>query len=77
VFRSRDPGLEKSRIQDEHPGLYFRELRNSFWVKFFDAIRIRDLFDPGFEMEFGSGILVKHPGSATLLYKTQLFMMMG
>jgi hypothetical protein len=37
-------------------------------------IRIRDLFDPGLEMEkFGFGILVKHPGSATLLYKRQLF----
>jgi hypothetical protein len=30
----------KMRIQDEHPGSYFRELRNNFWVKilkYFDA----------------------------------------
>jgi hypothetical protein len=35
----RDPGWVKksgsgsgSGIRDEHPGLYFRELRNNFWV---------------------------------------------
>jgi hypothetical protein len=30
----------KIRIRDEHPGSYFRELRNNFWVKilkYFDA----------------------------------------
>jgi hypothetical protein len=40
-----------SRIQDEQPGSYFRELRNNFWVKilkFFDA-------DPG-QKKFGSGV---------------------
>ncbi len=76
---------KKIKIREEHPGLYFRELRNSFsvfWVnnskilKFFDA----DMdpgsgiyFEPGSGIEkFGSGI--KHPGSATLIlidYSTQ------
>jgi hypothetical protein len=30
----------KMQIRDEHPGSYFRELRNNFWVKilkYFDA----------------------------------------
>ncbi len=34
-----------SRIRDEHPGPYFQELRNSFWVKYLNSlmrIRIRD-----------------------------------
>ncbi len=43
-IRIRDPGFgdfltpgsgirdgQKIRIRDEHPGLYFRELENSFW----------------------------------------------
>jgi hypothetical protein len=29
------------RIRDEHPGSYFRELRNNFWDK------ILQFFDPG------------------------------
>jgi hypothetical protein len=31
---------KKTKIRDEHPGSYFRELKNNFWVKileFFDA----------------------------------------
>jgi hypothetical protein len=40
----------RSRVQDEHPGSYFRELSNNFWVKkklkFFDADP-----DPGSGME--------------------------
>jgi hypothetical protein len=45
-----------SGINIEQPGLYFRELRNNFWVKilkFFDA-------DPGWK-EFGSGINIPDP----------------
>ncbi len=54
----------------EHFGSYFRELRNTFWVKilkFFDAgPGIFKTLDPGSGME---KILIrdKHPGSATLL----------
>jgi hypothetical protein len=36
-----DPGWVKNqdpiRIRHEHPGSYFRELRNNFWVTIFDA----------------------------------------
>ena len=36
-----NPGWKKIRIQDEHPGSYFRELSNNFLdnkiLKFFDA----------------------------------------
>jgi hypothetical protein len=53
----------KIRILDEHPGSYFRELRNNFFwlkiIKFFDA-------DPDLGWKkFGSGIRDKHPGSNT------------
>jgi hypothetical protein len=40
-------------IRDEHPGSYFRELRNNFWVKrlkFFDADA-----DPGFFLTLDPG----------------------
>jgi hypothetical protein len=56
-------------IRDEHPLSFFRELRNSFLVqKYLNSLmRIRDIFDPGSGMEkFGSGILYKHSGYATL-----------
>jgi hypothetical protein len=56
-------------IRDEHPGSYFRELRNYFWVKilkFLDA-------DAAIFLTPGSGIWNgkirirdKNPGSATL-----------
>jgi hypothetical protein len=73
-----DPG---SGIRDEQTGSYFLELRNNFfsffWVKilkFFDedpgsgmeTVRIRH---PGWR-KVGSGIRDKHPGSATLLFRT-------
>jgi hypothetical protein len=29
----RDENKIKIRIRDEHPGSYFRELRNNFWIK--------------------------------------------
>jgi hypothetical protein len=61
------------RIQDEHPGSYFRELRNNFlgykYLNFFLRIRIRDpeSFWPWIRDEkFVSGIRNKHPGSAKL-----------
>ncbi len=46
-IRDPNPGWEKIRIRDEHPGSYFRELRNNVLglkiLKFFDADP-----DPGF-----------------------------
>jgi hypothetical protein len=43
-----------------------------FWLKklkFIDAVRLRDLFDPRSGMvKFGSGIRYKHRGSATLVF---------
>jgi hypothetical protein len=48
------------QIRDEHPGSYFRELRQNFWVKilkFFDA-------DPE---SFWPWIRDVYPGSATLI----------
>jgi hypothetical protein len=39
-------------------------------LKFFDMVRIRDLFYPGSGIEkVGVGIRFKHPGSATLLQR--------
>jgi hypothetical protein len=64
------------RIRDEHPGSYFRELRNNFLgQKYFNLLmRIRNLFDPGSGMEkFGPGIRDKHPGSATLVFRAKTF----
>ncbi len=73
VLRIRDPGLGAFLT----PGSYFLELRNHFFaffgvkiLKFFyedpgsgmETVRIRD---PGWK-KVGSGIRVKHPGSATL-----------
>jgi hypothetical protein len=56
----------KIRIRDEHPGSYFRQLRNNFWVKN-SVIRDPESSDPGSGMEkFGSGIWDNHPRSATL-----------
>ncbi len=65
--------------------IFFFELRNHFFfwffgvkiLKFFDAdpgsgmetVRIRD---PGWK-KVGSGIRYKHPGSATLMKRTQIF----
>jgi hypothetical protein len=48
-----DPGWEKIliRIRDEHPGSYFRELRNNFlglnYINSYTRILIRDLLDLG------------------------------
>jgi hypothetical protein len=53
-----DPGI---RIQGEHPRSFFRELRNSFWLKtlkFFDADPGPGIFlalDPGSRMKKKSG----------------------
>jgi len=67
-----------SGIRDEQPGSYFLVLRNHFFA--FSKVKILKFFDedPGSGMEtvrirdprwkkVGSGILDKHPGSATLL----------
>jgi hypothetical protein len=70
------PGKIKIRIRYEHPGSYFRKLRNSFGLNifiFFDADAdpdpgSRNLFDPGWK-KFGSGIRDKHSGSITLFEK--------
>jgi hypothetical protein len=58
----------KIRIRDEHPGSYFRGLRNNFlcekYLNSLMRIRIRDpnLFDPGSGMEkFGSWINIPDP----------------
>jgi hypothetical protein len=62
-----------SKIRDEHPGSYFRELRNNFWVKInlnsLMRIRIRYLLDPGSGIQdekiriqdAGSGIITPDP----------------
>jgi hypothetical protein len=66
LFDPLDPGSGmgkkiKIRIRDEHPGSYFRELRNKFWLKIlklFDAVAdpgSGNLFDPG------SGINIPDP----------------
>jgi hypothetical protein len=53
---------KKIRIRDEHPRSFFRELRNSLWVKIlhsFMRIWVRDLFDldPGWKNSGpGSGL---------------------
>ncbi len=76
--RIRDPGWVKIKIRirgirnpDEHPGSYFRELRNNFFLvkilKFFDEDADPDpgnLFHPGSGMEKsdpGSGINIPDP----------------
>ncbi len=85
LFWSPDPGWKKSGsgIWDEHPRSYFLELGNNFFclnnlLKFFDAdpwFGIWDLFDPWSVMEkFGSGIWYKHPGSATLVESSIIFL---
>jgi hypothetical protein len=69
-FYPLDPGWVKSknRVRDEHPR---SESLETFLVKihkFFNADADPGIFltpDPGLE-KFGSGIRVKHPGSATL-----------
>jgi hypothetical protein len=72
-----DPGWVKVeiRISDEHPGSYFRELRNSFLVENTSILLwgsgsgIRNLLtlDPGSEIRDGKiRIRDKHPKSATL-----------
>jgi hypothetical protein len=62
-------GKKKSRfgiiIRDEHPGSYFRELRNNFLIeKYLNSFMwnwMRNLFDPGSGMEkFASGKRNKH-----------------
>jgi hypothetical protein len=57
---------KKIRVRDEQPRSYFRELRNHFLgLKYLNSLmRIRD---PGWK-KFESGILDKHPGSATLKF---------
>ncbi len=72
-FFTPGTGMEKIRIRDKHSGSYFRELSKNFLgLKILNfALRIQDpvLFwhlDPGWEKP-GSGILDKHPGSATLV----------
>jgi hypothetical protein len=56
-----------SGIRDEHPGSYFRELRNNFLgLKYFGCgSGSRNLFEPGSGME-KIRIRDKHPGTATL-----------
>jgi hypothetical protein len=61
----------KNLIRDEHPRSFFRELRNSFWVKkiFEFFIGNPGFFDPGsgiWDGKFQNGIRDKHPGSAIL-----------
>ncbi len=66
-FCAFDPGIRDGEsgfgIRDEHPGSYFRELRNNFAA---DP-------DPGsfrpwiLDGKFGSGIRYKHSGSPTLV----------
>jgi hypothetical protein len=60
----------KIRVRVEHPGSYFPEFRNSFWVKilkFFDAdaVRIRESFWPWIRdrknSDPGSGINIPDP----------------
>jgi hypothetical protein len=49
------------------PGSYFRKLRKTFWVKFFDADP--GSFEPGSGMEkFGSGINIPDPHHWLLVY---------
>ncbi len=79
TFLPVNPGFgmgKKSRsgagIRDEHPGSYFPELRNYFLVKNTQILGCGSgsgiFFNPGSKMEvFGSGILDKHTGSATLI----------
>jgi hypothetical protein len=43
------------RIQDEHPGSYFRELRTNWWVK------ILKFFDADADADPGSGINIPDP----------------
>jgi hypothetical protein len=70
----RDPRRDNKfksgiRIRYEHPGLYFREVRNKFFGLFFDAAAdpgTGNLFDPGSGME-KIRIRDKHPGPATLI----------
>ncbi len=59
-------------IRDDIPDLIFENLVSVFlgykYLNSFMTIRIRDLVSPGSRMEkIGSGILDKHPGSATLI----------
>jgi hypothetical protein len=61
-----------TRIRDELPRSFFRELRNNFLGKKYlnSFMQIRNLFDPGSGMEkYGSGFRDKHPESATLLFR--------
>ncbi len=53
-------------IREEHPGSYFRELRNNFMEILICGSGIRNLFDLESGME---KILIrdKHPGSATVV----------
>ncbi len=65
-------GKNQYRDRDEHPGSYFRELRNNFWVfgfLGFGLMRIRDpeSFWPWIRVPGWKNLeRDKHPGSATL-----------
>ncbi len=72
-----DPGWVKKikiRIRDEHPGSYFRELRNNFsgkntYLNSLMRIRIRESFWPGWK-KFGSGINIPDSQHCWKLYRT-------
>jgi hypothetical protein len=65
-IRIWDPGWGKIRIRDEHPGSYFRELRNIFWVKILKFFASDP--DSGWKyLDPRSGTSYRHPRSATLM----------